>query len=458
MQLPLNNNPNAIACCQSTGNILVNHKNIVQVFIFKYCTNETTKLQYIDFFEAPFQVELDFQPTTICLIEDVIGCSSKQFMHVFKVIESADGNNSTASESNICTSTEMPSSKSSAVNLEQDVDFQAICDKAELNGIAFNVKIKSTQEESMGSLSDDDAEMKPSVVSELSASIKYTNNLPDSFSLPSKFTIRSLLQLKLQPMRISGVLRENVDVFKCMFLKPLYLNKSCSRNGTFFMHSKFKKSFYGCAILITTQQDGYLYQINSNSPDLDASKCFLNVYPFTSGVVDVYFNDNVLHALCENGIESYTHRIGQKLLADELSTIYNHVSSSISLVNLRPFMNVHFMIPGDENLILLANDSSTPVDSSDEAVNWTIYNLQYPSIGTVVDDFKEFADKSLRKYPVAYLNLLEEIHIMIRTHMMLAKLEPEENSEQGNEMRLVWDKCEGLLREASLSLADCFIS
>lgn len=85
MQLPLNNNPNTIACCKSTGNILVNHVNIVQIFIFKYCTNDTTKLQYIDFFEAPFQVELDFQPTTICLIEDVIGCSSKQFMHVFKV-------------------------------------------------------------------------------------------------------------------------------------------------------------------------------------------------------------------------------------------------------------------------------------------------------------------------------------------------------------------------------------
>lgn len=310
----------------------------------------------------------------------------------------------------------------------------------------------------MGSLGDDDAEMKPSIVSELSASIKFTNNLPDSFTLPSKFTIRSLLQLKLQSMRISGVLRENVDVFKCMFLKPLYLNKSCGRDGTFFMHSKFKNSFYGCAILITTQQDGYLYQINSNSPDLDASKCFLNVYPFTSGVVDVYFNDNVLHALCENGIESYTHRIGQKLLAHELSTIYNHVSSSISLVNLRPFMNVHFMIPGDKNLILLANDSSTPVESSEDAVNWTIYNLQYPSINTIVEDFKEFADKSLRKYPIAYLNLLEEIHIMIRTHMMLATLEPEENSEQGNEMRLVWDKCEGLLREASLALADFFIS
>lgn len=468
-QLPLNNNPSSIACCQSTGNIVVNHKNIIQIFIFKYCTNETTKLQYIDFFEAPFQIELDFVPSKVLLNEDIISCSNKQFFHVFKIIESVDGNNSTTSESNIYTSTEVPSKDSSTINLDHDVDFQAICDKAELNGISFNVKLKSTQEESMGSFGDDDSEMRPSVVNELVASIKYINNLPNSFSLPSKFSVQNLLQLKIQSMRISGVLRENVDVFKCVYMKPLYVksdfaNKFCNRTGSFFMHSKFKKNLYGCAILITTQQDGYLYQINTNSHEFDASKCFLNVYPFTSTVKDVYFNDNVLHAFCENGIESYTHRIGQKLFAEESggrmheSSLYNHISSTISLVNLRPFMNVHYMIPGDENLILLANDSSSPhVDHSDDAVNWTIYNLQYPTMETIYQDFKEFADKSLRKYPSVYMNLLEEIHVMIRNHMMLAKLQPEENCEFGNEMKLVWDNCGELLKDSSLALADCFI-
>lgn len=306
IELPLNYNPLSIASCPSTGNILVNHKNIIQLFIFKYCTNETTKLQYIDFFEAPFQVELDFIPSKVLLNEDVISCSNRQFFHVFKIIESADGNNSTASESNIFTSTEMPhSEESSTINLDQDVDYQAICDKAELNGISFNVKMKSTQEESMGSLGDDDSEMRPSVVNELGAVIKFINNLPDSFSLPSKFVVQNLLQLKLKSMRISGVLRENVDVFKCMYMKPLYVKSGFAKNstdGTFFMHSKLRKNFFGCAVLITTQQDGYLYQINTSTHDYDASKCFLNVYPFTSSIVDVFFNDNVLHALCENGI------------------------------------------------------------------------------------------------------------------------------------------------------------
>lgn len=465
-QLPLNNNPTSVACCASTGNIIVNNKNIIQVFIFKYCTNETTKLQYIDFFEAPFQIELDFSPTKILVNEDIVSCANKQFFHVFKIVESTDGNAS-FSESNLCTSTEMPQSKaSSTINLDQDVDFQVICDKAELNGISFNVKMKSTQEESMGSMGDDDSEMRPAVVNDLKASIKYINNLPDTFSLPSKFSVQNLLQLKLQSMRISGVLRENVDVFKCMFMKPLYVSsdfagKHCARGGTFFMHSKFKKNFYGIAVLITTQQDGYLYQI-TNNPDHEPAKSFLNIYPFTSAVVDVYFNDNVLHALCENGIESYTHRIGQRIFAEgrtqELDAIYKNLSTSISLVNLRPFMNVHYMVPGDENLILLANDSSTPhAEDSDENVNWTIYNLFYPSMSTIYQDFKEFADKSLRKYPTVYMNLLEEIHVMIRNHMILAKLEPEDNCEHGSEMKLVWDDCDELLRDSSLALADCLI-
>lgn len=471
IELPLNYNPTSVACCPSTGNLVVWHKNVIQIFIFKYCTNETTKLQYVDFFDASFQVELDFNPINVLINEDIITCSNKQFLHTFKIIESSDGNNSTTSESNICTSTEIPQSEATnLINLDQDVDFQAICDRSELNGSVFNVKMKSTQEESMGSMGDD-SEMRPSVVHELGAVIKYVSNLPDSFSLPSKFCVQNLLQLKLQPMKISGVLRENVDVFKCVYMKPLYVKSDrldvksfCSNDSSFFLHSKFRKNFYGCALLITTHQDGYLYQINTNSHEHDTSKCFLNVYPFTSSVIDVFFDDNVLHALCENGIESYTHRIGQKIFNDfarkgfGIEGVYKNLSSAISLVNLRPFMNVQHMIPGDENLVLLANDSMTPQgDSSEEAVTWTIYDLKYPTMSTIYQDFKEFADKSLRKYPTVYMNLLEEIHLMIRNHMILAKLEPEENSEVGNEMKLVWEDASELLKDSSLALADYLI-
>lgn len=463
IEIPLSCNPSVVAFCQSTGNIIVGHKNILQLFFFKYCTNETTKLQYVDFFEAPFQIELDFQPSKVLFNENIICCCNKQYLHIFKIIDRNESNTSTLSESNVCTSTEIPQTKDAVnMNLEYNVDFQAISNKKELNGHVFKVDIKSTQEEVLGF---DESEMKPMMVNELGVNIKYTVNLPESAIVYP----RNMLQLKLQSMKISGVMRENVDIFKSIHMRPLYVRpKVTETNSEFAMHSKFHENFYGCAFLITTQQDGYLYQINTNTRHDDMSKCFLNVYPFTSAVIDVYFNFNVLHALCENGIESYTHRIGQKLFSDlsgkfnlpEIDAIYKNLSNTISLVNLRPFMNVHFMIPSDNNLVLLANDSpSSPNEQSEEeAINWTIYNLNYPSIDTIYQDFKEFADKSLRRYPSYFMNLLEEIHLMLRTHTMLAVIEPEEeNSEIGNEMKLQWHDCEKLMEEASLALADCFV-
>ena len=465
IELPLNYNPSIVTFCQSTGNILVGHKNILQLFYFKYCTNETTKLQYIDFFEAPFQIELSFEPTKVLLTENVVCCCNKQYLHVFKIVNRNENSNSTISESNFCTSTEIPQTKEAVnINLEYNVDFQEICKRKELNGNTFKVDIKSNQEEILGF---DESEMKPLIVNELNVNIKQQqqSNLPES----SILCAQNLLQLKLQSMKINGIMRENVDIFKSLYMKPLYIRPKVSeKSGDFSLQSKFYEHFYGCAILITTQQDAFLYQINTISQQEDLSKCFLNVYPFTSNVIDVYFNFNVLHALCENGIESYTHRIGQKLYTDlggkynipEIGEIYKNLSNTISLVSLRPFMNVHYMISSDTNLVLLANDSlsstNNEVDES-EAINWTIYNLKYPSIETIYQDFKEFADKSLRRYPSFYLNLVEEMHLMIKSHIMLAEFQPEENSETGNEMKLVWNDCENLLRESSLALADCFV-
>jgi hypothetical protein len=119
-------------------------------------------------------------------------------------------------------------------------------------------------------------------------------------------------------------------------------------------------------------------------------------------------------------------------------------------------MNVHYLLPCDDNFVLLASDSSADA-VEDEAINWTIYNLIYPQIETIYGDFKEFADKSLRRYPSFYMNIIEEIHIMIRTHMMLGEIQPEENSETGSEMRLNWRDCKKLLEEASLAIADCLV-
>lgn len=468
IELPLNYNPSVIACCEATGNLLVAHLGILQLFEFRWCTNETTKLQYVDFFEVPFQIEVDFHPQKLLINENVISCSSKQFFCCFKVIESCDGNNSTSESTNVCSSMDLPPSKIYTINLDDEaLDFAAVRDRNDINGVKFNVHMKSTDQETSNQVhSGDEMEMRPAVIQDINVILKYTNNLPETFSLPSKYATQSILQLKLQPLRISGVLRENNDNFKCLHMQPLYLKSDKhydnGKENNFFLHSKFHRNFYGCAILITTHQDGYLYQIKTDV--IDPHNCFLNIYPFTSMVIDVYFNDNVLHALTDNGIESYTVRIGQKLFNESGSKegIYRNLSKSISLINLRPFLYVHFMIASADNLILMANETQAPgQEDVDGSAMWTIYNLKYPEMASIYQDFKEFADKSLRKYPTVYLNLLEEIHLMIRTHLALAKIVPVENSDV--EMKLVGlaagnvnDDID-LLKDSSLSLADCYI-
>ena len=463
IELPLNYNPSVIACCEATGNLLVAHLGILQLFEFRWCTNETTKLQYVDFFEVPFQIEIDFHPQKLLINENVISCSNKQFFCCFKVIESSDGNNSTSESTNVCSTMELPPSKIYTINLDEEpLDFAAVRDRTDINGVKFNVHMRSTdQETSSISHAGDEMEMRPAVIQDINVILKYINNLPETFSLPSKYATQNILQLKLQPLKISGVLRENNDNFKCLHMQPLYLKSDkhyeAAKDNNFFLYSNFHRNFYGCAILITTHQDGYLYQIKTDV--IDPQNCFLNIYPFTSSVIDVYFNDNVLHALTDNGIESYTVRIGQKLFNESGTKegIYRNLSKSISLINLRPFLNVHFMIASADNLILMANETQP---AQEDAI-WTIYNLKYPDMASIYQDFKEFADKSLRKYPTVYLNLLEEIHLMIRTHLALAKIVPANDSDF--EMKLVGlasgivnDEVD-LLKDSSLSLADCYI-
>ncbi len=371
---------------------------------------------------------------------------------MFRVNEASDTTNSEST--NIFSSTDFHSKSISNINLDECVDYLEICDKTEVNGYQFDVKMKSSNSShSCNSTASDDF---PQFL-ETSVLLKYTNQ--QNFV---KYTVTKLLQLKLQSREISGMMRENNDHFKCLFARPLYLKKPIQKhveNNGFFMYSKFHDHFYGLAFLITTNQDGYLYQFSSVGVggQEDQSKYFLNVYPFTSPVIDVVLHETVLHALTENGIESYTVRIGQKIFQDLDEDIdYKNLAKSISLINLRPFLRIHFMLASDKNLILLAND--TPVHDTSQS-NWTIYDLKYPGMTTIYNDFKEFADKSLKKYPNVYLNLLEELHLIFRTNLAVAGMEVVRGNISLVDLAVNAGDLEEaeLMRESCLSLADFYI-
>ena len=132
-------------------------------------------------------------------------------------------------------------------------------------------------------------------------------------------------------------------------------------------------------------------------------------------------------------------------------------------------MGIQFMISNEECLILMAKAAQSPTQKSREASEsqedaiWTIYNLKYPSVPEITLDFQEFAEKSLRKFPRVFVSLLEEIHLMIRTHLELAVVRRVENCENANALHcseLVVSnvmELEGIFNESCLALADFYI-
>ena len=71
---------------QSTGNLFIVSGNLISVFIFKYCFNESTKHKFIDFNEATFFIELEFKPTKIQVAENVIAAMNQTYVNVFQIV------------------------------------------------------------------------------------------------------------------------------------------------------------------------------------------------------------------------------------------------------------------------------------------------------------------------------------------------------------------------------------
>lgn len=300
-----------------------------------------------------------------------------------------------------------------------------IKDKKEINDQLFAVDIGAKIQQTQLRKSDIDAnEMKPIVVNNLHCTLKFHHEEGEALT----FDIQSLLQLKLQPVGLVDHLSGYSYKFLCLTLRPIYLQQSKNTNRSTtqshsIMESNFYSSFKGASILVTTQQDGYLYHIYSEKSN--NGKCF--AYPFTSPVRDVALDDTTLHALTDNGIESYTVRTGHKLF-NEVShtTIVPNINKSICLIGLRPFLGVRRMLLSDTNLVLLAiSIRSPPSDGStkkDDQGLWTIYNLQLPTANMIYKDFEELAKKKYSKNRNAFIDLIEEAHVMLRTNLEVSKL------------------------------------
>lgn len=434
--------------------------NLIQPFVFKYCYNDSTKYKFIDFTEANFYIELDFKATRLEVAENIFAAMNQMYVNVFQIMGAASSvwNNSSNEAS---TSSYIASGKKIRalwinlrwfnlyftdnnhniepklrIDLSRDLDYNLIKDKKEINDQVFLVDITSKAQQTQQRKSDFDSnEMKPIIVNNLQCVIKF---LDENASDLCSVDMQSLLQLKLAPVRPLDHLSGYSYKFLCLTLRPIYIDTETntkrhpSHTRDFLLESTFHHNFIGCSVLVTTQQDGYLYQVYNEKHS--TGKC--HAFPFTSPVRDVALDDTTLHALTDNGIESYTVRTGHRLFNDVLLSqntntntphkIVPNMNKSICLIGLRPFLGVRKILLSDTNLVLLANsvNSPTPVvkDGGNEQGMWTIYNLQIPSPDMTYRDFEDLAKKKYSKNRNAFIDLIEEAHIILRTNLEVSKV------------------------------------
>lgn len=77
-----------------------------------------------------------------------------------------------------------------------------------------------------------------------------------------------MVQLKLVPIVIESAQRLISEEFKCMLLKPLYIDESLNKTNNSiecdnkFLRSDYRRCLNSVVFMIATQQEGYLYQFN----------------------------------------------------------------------------------------------------------------------------------------------------------------------------------------------------
>ncbi|XP_076242373.1 BLOC-2 complex member HPS3 [Calliopsis andreniformis] len=88
IELPLSIQPTLIACCQSTGNLLVASGNSAILHEFKVETQQVSKMKFIDFEARPWSLGFSFSPTRMEIVEDFISIMDKSNLCVFRLTNS----------------------------------------------------------------------------------------------------------------------------------------------------------------------------------------------------------------------------------------------------------------------------------------------------------------------------------------------------------------------------------
>ncbi|XP_059620477.1 uncharacterized protein LOC132264337 [Phlebotomus argentipes] len=450
IELPLKTQPRCVACCQVTGNIAIVAGNKVLFYQFRSCKTDTGRYNYIDFVEVPFFVELSFSPQKITLTEGVIACMSDFTFNLFKITEVYEPSISVDISDESFSS---DASGSIRINTKDTLDFRTICKHSTINKQKFRVQVASDSDENGANV-----DVRPEIVHDMLIILR---SLQDSETL-SKYTIKPLLQLRL-PCPVSQ--KPIYESFKSMSVNPLYMRREMcpEKSSENIFGSNYSRNFVSVALVVATQQDGYLYQFYNND-EWRQNTDILATYSFTAPIVDLILKDSVLHVLTEVGVETYTLRIGQKIFyspceyflnySTTLDVIGPNFNDPICLLGIHTFSGAEKFITSSGNLVIFSRERR-------QSHSWRLKVLQEPKAEQLYRSIEGYALKHRAENPKVFLHLMGEIHVMIRTANELARMSPVENMR--NQVSLAkflehGDKeVENLFLESCRTLADFFV-
>lgn len=485
IELPIKRFPNALACCQITGNLVLASQMSLTLYHFHVRTHDISRLKFIDFEESPVGLEISFVPWKLELCEDVIACMSKDSLHVLKVCYNSENSFLKKPEDTTHECTEI-------LDENSPVDWDKISKSEKQRKTCRAVSCMSMNRDTK------DGENSSSVVTQLPGIMCGKTSDPCSASGDGAFRqspfivappamnvscsssaavwteeskIFHLLQLRIPSSSNAPGLQHMCipnDQFHCLLLKPLYIKKptgnKCSDASSrrHPMCSHYSSSLCGVVCLVTTHQEGYLYYfpVNSESTILQQAAC-VTIYPFTAPVSGVALEDSLLHALTDTGLETYSLRIGNYLpvFDPEEANVTPAWSEPVCLVGLRPFLGVEHLLLSNSFLLLLAcseNSSNSSLDS--QGSNWTLYSLEIPTPLTLYNDIMSMGCIHRWTSPGTYCHLLGEAHLILRVSLALLHWKSDQECARPYEHLVNRDEMGKLYKESCALLGDYYIT
>nr|XP_022901998.1 Hermansky-Pudlak syndrome 3 protein homolog [Onthophagus taurus]XP_022901999.1 Hermansky-Pudlak syndrome 3 protein homolog [Onthophagus taurus]XP_022902000.1 Hermansky-Pudlak syndrome 3 protein homolog [Onthophagus taurus] len=437
IEIPVKRNPQQINVCQISGNLIIQMNKSITIYTFEIKTHDISKLKFIDFEELPLTIDLCFYPREIHIAENYFACSNGDTFHMFKIVNKQ--------QKEILIANELNSEYSFHYN-NQDQD-KPINYKQLLKNEALNMGKEKITVYLPTIMKENSIIHKYCPFTfcdkEIKAAIRFSPNIIDVKSF--NYEIEDLVQLRLKPIVVECAQKQVTEEFKCLTLKPLYVKpnllkarKNNDINNT--LKSLHRNLLHSVACIITTQQEGYLYQFCDYDTSKSIDHC-ISIYPFTAPIYKIVLENHFLHALTETGLESYTLRIGHELckhleVIDNENSACPSVQESVCLMGLRPFLGVEEILISENHLLLLANSDSSPThsvsssgsSSTTTSAYWTLYDLELPSAKTVFNDISIVANSHRFSSSQTYCHLMNEGHVILRLNLVLNRWSFNENS------------------------------